>query len=279
MTASLIAGARRDYDNGAGIASYLTDLDGLHRLIRERRDAGYERKERLNEFLILGHFWADTCGNFGATTIGYRYSEPIAWMPDALPRVVESERLLSLLPRLTITSTFRPPPPTSTNLCSECGRGWTIANCHDNEVRFGRNDERIFRHKRCAQLHEERESLRELQEIASNAGLDRAVLIPIPGEYDRTGHRTWALLCTPWGDVKIGWRKRVINIDWTDMVERAGAGLEYEDRARVRSVFDGNELFKDDQTTKDATHVHAWGNAKAVEYLRAIYAAAREHGR
>lgn len=57
----------------------------------------------------------------------------------------------------------------------------------------------------------------------------------------------WWLAKTAKGLVRIGWRKRVIAIDWSD------TGIECE-------------VTKDD-VTKDAGRVHAWGYAKAVEYL------------
>jgi hypothetical protein len=33
---------------------------------------------------------------------------------------------------------------------------------------------------------------------------------------------------------------------------------------------DGNELFKEESTTKDKALIHAWGKEKAAEYLRAL---------
>lgn len=60
----------------------------------------------------------------------------------------------------------------------------------------------------------------------------------------------WWLVKTPFGLIMIGWRKRVINIDWSD--------------TSLRVV-----VTKDD-VTKDETHVHAWEEVKAVEYLKAL---------
>lgn len=57
----------------------------------------------------------------------------------------------------------------------------------------------------------------------------------------------WWLVETPYGLVEIGWRKRVISIDWNDTPVR--------------------EIVTEDDVTKDATMVHAWSYAKAVEYL------------
>jgi hypothetical protein len=62
--------------------------------------------------------------------------------------------------------------------------------------------------------------------------------------------------CTPWfrfytafGSIEIGWRKRVINIDWS------GTKVALPD------------LFADQDVTKWDHGVHAWGYAKAGQYL------------
>ncbi len=57
----------------------------------------------------------------------------------------------------------------------------------------------------------------------------------------------WWLVRTASGLVKIGWRKRVIEIDWSDTALRL-------------------EVTPDD-VTKDGSMVHAYSYAKAVEYM------------
>jgi hypothetical protein len=65
----------------------------------------------------------------------------------------------------------------------------------------------------------------------------------------------WWLVMTEIGPVCIGWRKRVIQIDW----EGCSFGT-----VPVRGI-----VTKDD-VTKDETLVHAWTMPKAVEYLAAL---------
>lgn len=60
----------------------------------------------------------------------------------------------------------------------------------------------------------------------------------------------WLLVRTSRGMVKLGWRKRVISIDWSD--------------TPLRKVITADEV------TKDETIVHAWGKVKALEYLTAL---------
>ena len=64
----------------------------------------------------------------------------------------------------------------------------------------------------------------------------------------------WWLLETSIGIVIIGWRKRVISIDWTSVAVRL--------------------VITEDDVTKDETSVHAYSYAKAVEYLAKL---ARAH--
>jgi hypothetical protein len=68
------------------------------------------------------------------------------------------------------------------------------------------------------------------------------------GKNDVTG--PWWLVQVDQGMIQIGWRKRVISIDWSN----TGRALE---------------VTKDD-VTKESYLVHAWNNAKAVEYLTAL---------
>lgn len=57
----------------------------------------------------------------------------------------------------------------------------------------------------------------------------------------------WWIVITNGSVIKIGWRKRVINIDWTNAPWRF-------------------EITKDD-VTKESNYVHAWSFVKALEYL------------
>lgn len=76
----------------------------------------------------------------------------------------------------------------------------------------------------------------------------------------------WWLVQTKYGLIKIGWRKRVINIEWSDTPYRAGE-TKFWDGRPVDSTY--NDLkFTMNEVTQGPTHVHAWGYPKAVEYLQ-----------
>lgn len=76
----------------------------------------------------------------------------------------------------------------------------------------------------------------------------------IPNEYHSQRYNPWFYVTTKIGPIKIGWRKRVINIDWTDSEQTAKA----------------DDLFPSEGTTKGDRYIHAWSYEKAREYIKTI---------
>ena len=114
-------------------------------------------------------------------------------------------------------------------------------------------------HKQCKKLHLAFSEEEKFRDIFKKAGFTHAVLHHLPNQYCPCEK------CAPWfrvdteiGTITIGWRKRVINIDW-EAVPRKGIDIL--------------PLFKGEQTTKEETYIHAWGVEKSVEYLSKIRAA------
>ena len=113
-------------------------------------------------------------------------------------------------------------------------------------------------HKECNREFLNQNDLKEFKNCFTKAGFEDFVLIPIPNEYchdikNCTICSSWFNVETKWGIIKIGWRKRVINIDWSHI-------------GRV----DGKALFEDQETTVDKHMVHAWGYEKCIEYLEKL---------
>lgn len=69
---------------------------------------------------------------------------------------------------------------------------------------------------------------------------------PNAPDYDDV-RRPWWLAKTSLGLIRIGWRKRVLEIEW--------------------EATDLRVVVTEDDVTKSKTMVHAWSSAKAVEYL------------
>lgn len=79
----------------------------------------------------------------------------------------------------------------------------------------------------------------------------------VPEYQELRDESPWWLVQTEFGAIKIGWRKRVISVDW--------------ERTSVRAVV------TEDEVTKGEDHVHAWTYAKAVEYLTRFQRIAKEN--
>jgi hypothetical protein len=67
-------------------------------------------------------------------------------------------------------------------------------------------------------------------------------------------HLPWFVVTTRIGRITIGWRKRVISIDWKGSLVTQTAG----------------ELFPGEDVTKAGQSIHAWGYEKAKQYLDSI---------
>jgi hypothetical protein len=115
-------------------------------------------------------------------------------------------------------------------------------------------------HKKCNREFLNTNETTQFEKCFLDAGFEKEQfeLIPIPNEYchdveNCTICANWFNVSTEYGIIKIGWRKRVINIDWSNINDIL--------------VCNGNIIFEDQETTKGENYVHAWGNDKCTEYL------------
>ena len=78
----------------------------------------------------------------------------------------------------------------------------------------------------------------------------------VKNEYGETPHFPWFKVTTSRGVIKIGWRYRVINIDWSE--------------SDIKGL--AKELFPNENVTKEDQYIHAWGYDKAKEYISVLMA-------
>jgi hypothetical protein len=118
-----------------------------------------------------------------------------------------------------------------------------------------------YYHSECNRKHMEEKQEREFREIFAKAGFTEIQMISLPNEYCPCEH------CPPWFDVttelgtfKIGWRKRVVCINWNNTVPATEGYqcLTYK-------------LFEDEDVTKGEGYIHAWGYDKATDYLARLH--------
>lgn len=85
----------------------------------------------------------------------------------------------------------------------------------------------------------------------------------IPNGYSsdwHSRHLPWFVVTTEIGRFKIGWRKRVIHLEWTETICTETA----------------EQLFPSEDVTKDGRMIHAYGYDKARQYVEAIIASAKD---
>lgn len=93
----------------------------------------------------------------------------------------------------------------------------------------------------------------KMQALFALAGIEVSNYWELPNNYwpesyvELRQKSPWWLIKTSKGLIKIGWRKRVISINWSDTPIR--------------------QIITDDDVTKDDCLVHAWSYLKALEYL------------
>ena len=141
-------------------------------------------------------------------------------------------------------------------------RGWVSEKdgIDDNYV-VQTGDEGFFNvwtyyHGDCNQLERSFSEEQRFREVFQKAGFQYLVLEHLPNQYCPSERcAPWFKVKTELGTVLIGWRKRVINIDWSELNSNG---------KNISSLFEGEDV------TKSPTSIHAWGWDKATDYLMRV---------
>lgn len=228
------------YDTHVGIAAQLGSLGDFLDLAQERSHAGYRRRERLNQWVVLGRYLFDTCGNLGILVEDERR---IAFDPRRVEPVLTSEAFHTP-ERGTVSFAMCGRHPTTESRCVECDMGWEIESLHDHVmVRLATQDDPVFCHRECNRARLFKRDRDEFLKAFSDAGFAAAELrlVPIPNPSDYADIRGPAFVVfTPVGALKAWWRKSVCVLDWS----RTGRNLEH--------------VFAEERATKDEHMIHAY---------------------
>lgn len=195
------------------------------------------------EFIPLTDFAGKTL-DYVKQVFGRKRLAAYRMQPDIL---IRNDRFINLTPK----SDF---PSLKVN-----GRGW-VGQCDgiDDNYIIQEGDEGFFNvwqyfHRECNRKYLAKNERVYFTEILSQAGFDAFRLLETKNHYcECEVCAPWYRAQTPFGEILIGWRKRVIHVDWS----KTGKDLLH--------------LFKDEDVTKDKYYIHAWGKEKAIEYLNRI---------
>ena len=120
------------YDTEDGISETLVDLKSLHKIFDARHESYYQRREFLGDFIVLGMWNLDSCGNAMKATKDFIPRVEFSNFPP----VLTSEHFWGMVKResgndVWCSFGYRSELPPHDKVCPHCGRGWTLYNCHD----------------------------------------------------------------------------------------------------------------------------------------------------
>lgn len=211
----------------------------------------------MREWCLLGLFHLDRYGQFSRIVSGapvdarrFRHYEAEPKFSD----VMDWDSACKIQSGSMTTERGGIPPVGA--VCDRCGKGWTTQNLSSyHEVRAS-GDKWLHRHEDCHRLAIVDKHRKAMAQIFQDAKIKVSDMVAIPSGYhsDDLYFGPWFVAETEKGKIVIGWRKRVIHIDWSDST------LPY-----------GSIFFRDEDVTKGNTMIHAWCADDAVRYLRMLW--------
>lgn len=210
------------FNDVESVESYVTGLKTLHEVINYRRTT--ENKPFLKRFSVLrDSIMFDECGN--------------VWVKDNDSSTSSHSYFLS-------------PIPKKEDVCPFCGKPFNIYKLSSCLYIDG-----LYYHNNCHFLKQLNNGINELKDMFNSIYDKEWNYQIISNEYNTDG-LPWFLVTTPDGDIKIGYRKRVIHIEWMNNYKPFTETFENES---VTKCFQAQEVQR---------FIHAWTLDKAMEYLR-----------
>lgn len=243
-------GPRPWYDNREAMSAELeaSGLAGLVKIATERAEAGYKRDERMTNWVVLGAFILDACGNIGRLS-----GQPSPKLSAKVETTAEAgERIREMM-----WSLGEPVLPEPQATCDRCFQSWNLSDAHT--ARFFMSD-KTWRHEACNRLKTVEDEHAELCEYLHRAEVPVLKCWLIPSQYGDEHYPPWMVAKTEAGHIVLGWRKRVIVVDWS----------------RTDLVAEGRDVVAREVVTHGPKMVHAWGPEAAIDALRRICAAGRK---
>lgn len=250
---------RHLFDSIEGIKESLKSLSSFYEMLENRLIFKKAYATDLNTFVVFGKYVLDEFGQVWVPSI-YNRIEP----PKPIDDVEDKEAFFS---RISTESSFGWGLGTVSNTIPKEG-----AICPCCSVKFNISDVRhhrcscingVFYHSSCWDQYRRIQEIKKFDnnlfnflykksdytyDLLPNGYCDQPCCANIP----------WFMFHTIDGDIKIGWRKRVISIEWQK---------NFKD-------FDFEALFGDEDVTKwqqgKVRGIHAWGSEKAYEYLSKV---------
>jgi len=235
-----------------GIDNYIKDLKTLHHIMDIRRVACKKKNIKLNEFVWRGLLKFDL---FGQTMFIFDQEFADNTSNSIKNNTVDADIFNIYCKRWS--STFKAIPKHD-EVCPQCGKKWTIDNLSDYVTVEQKDYTKIGFHKDCLKESNNQKQLEEFQDIFNRVyGKETLTYKAIPNKYCSCERCSdWFVVSTSDGDIQIGWRKRVINIEWLSNYKK------------FTEDFNSEETTKGFGKDSDDRFIHAWNTEKAIEYIK-----------
>jgi hypothetical protein len=231
-----------EIDTLEGLQRNIIDLKSLDYIGNIRLAASRKFNIRLNEFVLFNAVLFDQFGQDmklsyeNQSEYDYLFGRNIVKLQEFKSKIVEYSYGSGAIPG-------------ANDICPHCKQKWDLHNLRD----CIRRDDDLY-HAECNKFSLYEKSKNEFSYIVGRVFNDYSIHA-VKNEYGSEEYRGyWFIINTPDGDIKIGWRKRVIQIEWLENYKSFS--------------FDGSgENVTKEFSIKDR-YIHADNIEKAIEYLR-----------
>lgn len=246
---------RSTFDSASGIEKSLRCLSDLNEMLQNRLIFREIHKgERLNEYMLFGCFLLDQFGQI--MSIEKTVKSKLITNGD----VEKYETFCKHNSEGFTLTTGGYAIPKEDSACPCCGKTFTIDDIKNNPCVYINGK---FYHDSCWRNYRkltevDKFTRRMMSLLYKDTDYQFELLTNGYCNQDCCSHIPWFLFHTIDGDIIMGWRKRVISIEWQENYKH----------------FDMNKLFGEEDVTKwekrGKRGIHAWGNDKAYEYLKKV---------
>ena len=246
------------FNSISGIKKNIKSLSSLNKMLKNRRlFYRADPDNELEEFMLFGFYYLNSCG--GIMSIDKTYTD--TWIPG---KDVESySDFHNRNKGYTLSDEYVIPP--NGKKCPCCMKAFTIDDVKNNPCVKVRSTGTYY-HETCWRDYRKQKEIYmftcNLMDMIYKKTDYTFELLP-NGYCNRRccSHIPWFKFHTIDGDIIIGWRKRVISIEWQENYK----------------PFD-MKLFSKEDVTKWNRGIHAWGENKAYEYLQKVVNAVHPEG-
>lgn len=230
----------KDINTLEGLTENIVNLKSFDYIRDIRLVANRKFNIKLNEFVLFNAVLFDQFGQ--AMKLTYRNQESYNYKFN---NIITLEEFKSNIEEFSYGSGAI---PNGKDYCSHCNQDWELINLRDCTQREGHKY-----HIECNKFSLYEKVKKEFEYIASRA-FNNYQIYAIKNEYGSDDYNgCWFIIKTSEGDIKIGWRKRVIQIKWLQNYKPFS--------------FDGKEDDVTKKFSKNERYIHAWNIDDAIKYL------------